>query len=77
MHQTLKIILDRKIWKIDWGCAVPSSAQLELAVYRLAHSADTDYYTQCAELENKLLSVWVGGAAGELKNKAKLSLNRV
>ena len=69
---------------------MPSSAQLELVVYylgvsyviltQLAH-ADTAYNTQfpCkAELHLEKLTPtgwWLGGANGEIKNKAKLSLN--
>ena len=65
---------------------MPSSAQLKLAVnYLVARlliltqlaCADITYYTQFSlkaklKLKNKLLRVggWVGGAAGEMENKA-------
>ena len=74
---------NRKEPKTSWGWAVPSSAQLKLAVnYLVARlliltqlaCADTTYYTQFSlkaklQLKNKLLRVggWVGGWVGLLE----------
>ena len=76
-----KLIIDQKIWKKCWGCAVPSSAQLELAVYWLASFYRHSQLLLTLPTILNVLSwkinfqVWVVGWVGLLKNKATLSLN--
>ena len=71
-------------FKISWDWAFPSSAQLELAVYKLvallAYTGTASQYTFYAAKKSTFTGGGLGGsevAVEEMTNKPKLSLNRV